>query len=180
MTIVFIGGSRAVSKLNAVIREKLDDFITRNCHIFVGDANGADKAVQQHFAIRGYKNVTVFCMEDCRNNAGGWPARKIEANTGKRDFSYYAMKDIVMSREAKYGMMLWDGKSKGTLHNIRNMVDAGKATLVYFAPTKGMYKISNEYELQDLLKRCNKEHLQRAEGRIAGLSPLGQQRLPIR
>lgn len=179
MTTVFIGGSRAVSKLNAVIREKLDDFIMRNCHILVGDANGADKAVQQHFAIRGYKNVTVFCMEACRNNSGGWPARNVEANTDKRDFSYYAMKDIVMSREAKYGMMLWDGKSKGTLHNIRNMVAAGKATLVYFAPTKDLYKISNEQELENLLKRCNKEHLRRAESRIAGLSSLGQQRLPI-
>lgn len=179
MTTVFIGGSRAVSKLSAAVREKLDDFIARDCHIFVGDANGADKAVQQHFAMRGYKNVTVFCMETCRNNIGGWPVRKIEASTGKRDFSYYAVKDIAMSREAKYGMMLWDGKSKGTLHNIRNMVDAGKATLVYFAPTQEMLKISNEQELQDLLKRCNKEQIQLAENRIAGLSAVGQQRLPI-
>jgi hypothetical protein len=62
-------------------------------------------------------------------------------------------------------------QSKGTLHNIRNMVEAGKPTLVYFAPAKGMYKISNQQELQDLLKLCNKEHLLRAESRIAGISP---------
>ena len=37
---VFIGGSRAVSKLNAVIRERFDDFIKRGCTILVGDANG--------------------------------------------------------------------------------------------------------------------------------------------
>jgi adenine-specific DNA-methyltransferase len=179
MTTVFIGGSRAVSKLNAAVREKLDDFMERGCHILVGDANGADKAVQQHFAVRGYKNVTVFCMEACRYNIGGWPTRRIEASTGRRDFSYYATKDIAMSQDAKYGMMLWDGKSKGTLHNIRNLVDAGKATLVYFAPTKEMLKISNGQELQDLLRRCDKEHLQLAERRIAGLSPEIQQRLPI-
>ncbi len=179
MTTVFIGGSRAVSRLNATIRQKLDDFMTRNCHIFVGDANGADKAMQQHFALRGYKNVTVFCMQECRNNSGGWPERKIEANTERRDFSYYAAKDIVMAQEAKYGMMLWDGRSKGTLHNIRNLVDARKATLVYFAPTKDMYKISNQQELQSFLNRCNKEYVQRAEDRIAALTHAGQQRLPI-
>src|ERR1019366_2206200 len=102
MTTIFIGGSRAVARLNTAIQEKLDDLITRNCHILVGDASGADKAVKQHLAMRGYKHVTVYCMEECRNNTGGWPARKIEAGTEKRGFSYYAMKDIAMSREAKY------------------------------------------------------------------------------
>jgi hypothetical protein len=38
---VFIGGSRAVSKLNAVIREKLDELIARGCTILVGDASVA-------------------------------------------------------------------------------------------------------------------------------------------
>ena len=37
---VFIGGSRAVSKLNAVIRMRLDHLIKRGCTIFIGDANG--------------------------------------------------------------------------------------------------------------------------------------------
>jgi adenine-specific DNA-methyltransferase len=179
MTAVFIGGSLAISRLNPAVREKLDGLIAKNCHILVGDANGADKAVQEHFATRGYQNVTVFCMETCRNNAGGWPTRRIEGGTAKRGFSYYAMKDIAMSREAKYGVMLWDGKSKGTLHNIRNLVGAGKATLVYFATTKEMVKIASGEDLQDLLGRCNKELLQLAESRIAGLPPLGQQRLPI-
>jgi hypothetical protein len=47
---IFIGGSRAVSKLYAVVRERFDDFIKRGCTILVGDANGADKAVQTYFA----------------------------------------------------------------------------------------------------------------------------------
>ena len=72
MTSVFIGGSRAISKLNAPLREKLDDFIQRGCTIFIGDANGADKAVQQHLASREYDHVVVYCMDRCRNNIGGW------------------------------------------------------------------------------------------------------------
>jgi hypothetical protein len=39
VTSVFIGGSRAISKLNDVIREQLDNLITKKCAIFIGDAN---------------------------------------------------------------------------------------------------------------------------------------------
>jgi len=35
---VFIGGSRAVSKLNAAIRGRIDDLIARGCTILAGDA----------------------------------------------------------------------------------------------------------------------------------------------
>ncbi len=72
MTTVFIGGSRAISRLNNIIREKLDGLINRQCLIFVGDANGADKAVQQHLLSRGYRHVLVYCMNHCRNNIGDW------------------------------------------------------------------------------------------------------------
>jgi adenine-specific DNA-methyltransferase len=115
---VFIGGSRAVSKLNAVIRARIDDLIARECTILIGDANGADKAVQQYLDKRQYSQVVVFCMEECRNNVGAWPVRRIAPPNTRKDFSYYSAKDLAMSEEAKCGVMLWDGSSKGTLQNI--------------------------------------------------------------
>src|SRR5579863_4591204 len=133
---VFIGGSRSVSKLNPIIRERLDDFIKRSCTILIGDASGADKAVQTFFASRQYTNVIVFCMEECRNNVGEWPTRNVQPPKGSRGFSYYAAKDFVMAEEAQCGVMLWDAKSKGTLQNMLNLIAAGKRTLVYFAPAK--------------------------------------------
>jgi hypothetical protein len=39
-----------------------------------------------------------------------------------------------MAQDAQCGVMLWDGKSKGTLNNIQELLSAGKKTLVYFAP----------------------------------------------
>jgi hypothetical protein len=75
MTTVFIGGSRAVARLNPMVREKLDDLMRRGCRILIGDANGADKAVQQHYAERGYRNLVVYCMDRCRNNVGAGRAR---------------------------------------------------------------------------------------------------------
>jgi hypothetical protein len=37
---LFIGGSRAVSRLNAPVRDRTDDLLKRGCAILVRDANG--------------------------------------------------------------------------------------------------------------------------------------------
>ena len=57
-------------------------------------------------------------MKDhCRNNVGDWPTREIDAPRGARGFDYYSLKDRAMAEAAEYGLMLWDGKSKGTVNN---------------------------------------------------------------
>ena len=74
MTKVFIGGSRRVSRLNADVRRRIDRIIEQGFPVFVGDANGADKAVQKYLQSRGYEAVEVFCSGgQCRNNLGNWP-----------------------------------------------------------------------------------------------------------
>jgi hypothetical protein len=176
---VFIGGSRAVSKLNAVIRTRLDDLMKQRCTILIGDANGADKSVQTYFAKRHYANVIVFCMEECRNNVGAWPTRNIEPPAGSKGFSYYAAKDFVMAEEAQCGVMLWDAKSKGTLQNMLNLVGAGKRTLVYFAPTKDFHVVANQQELQALLARCEKRDIDNAARALGLKTPLDQGRFPL-
>jgi len=178
MTIVFIGGSRAVSRLPSIVRDKLDDLIKRNCTILVGDANGADKAVQQHFAQRGYAHVIVYCMDHCRNNMGGWPTKHMSRRDARKDFAYYAVKDAAMADDARCGVMLWDGKSKGTLNNIQHLTGAGKKTLVYFAPEKTFHKLTSEHELSLLLQRCNQEDLQVAQRNIKAKIP-GVNELPL-
>lgn len=159
---VFIGGSRAVSKLNPVITARLDDLVRRHCAILIGDANGADKAVQQYLAEHRYLNVEVFCTENCRNNLGAWPIRRIASPNSKKDFSYYAAKDFAMAGEAGCGLMLWDGKSKGTLQNLLNLIAAGKRTLVYFAPSKEFHVVASDPELQGLLALCDRRDIDAA------------------
>jgi len=166
MTSVFIGGSRAVSRLNTLILAKLDELIERQCVIFVGDANGADKAVQKHFAGRGYEHVVVYCMDECRNNIGNWPSKSVRRPSSRKDFAYYAAKDHAMAQDAKCGIMLWDGKSKGTLNNIQQLIGSGKKTLVYLAAEKVFHKITTEEELDAFLQRCDPDHVQRAQREI--------------
>ncbi len=176
---IFIGGSRAVSRLNAGIRDRLDDVMTKGCTVLVGDANGGDKAVQEYFADRQYANVIVFCMERCRNNVGNWPTRNIEPPPGSTGFSYYAAKDLVMSQEAGCGLMLWDGKSKGTLQNLLKLIGAQKPTLVYFAPTRDFHRLTTEADLQALLALCRKGDLDLAARGLGLKYSLTQSHLPM-
>lgn len=166
MTTVFVGGSRAVSRLNPVIRAKLENLISRNCTLLVGDANGADKALQQYLSSRGYQNVVVYCMDRCRNNLGAWPTRRISRPGARKDFAYYAAKDHAMAEDAKCGVMFWDGKSKGTLNNIQNLIRLSKKTLVYMAPEEAFYKLSSAKDLDELLDRCDRSVIERAQQQI--------------
>lgn len=177
MTSVFIGGSRTISRLNETLRKQLDDFIAKKCVIYVGDANGADKAVQQHFASRGYAKVVVYCMDRCRNNLGAWPTKQIQRPGAAKDFAYYAAKDLAMAQDAQCGMMLWDGESKGTLNNIQNLLQAGKKVLVYLAPEQSLTKITYAEELESQLLRCDGSLIAEARRRIEGLAGARQLRL---
>jgi hypothetical protein len=151
MSLVFIGGSRRLSRLNAVIRGRLDNIIERRHAVLIGDANGSDRAVQAYLAERGYLSVTVYCTNaHCRNNVGQWPVRSIAA-TDQRGFDYYALKDAAMAADAECGFMLWDGKSKGTLFNIRRLLAAGKPVVVYLATDHACHTIRRECELAALV-----------------------------
>ncbi len=174
MTSVFIGGSRAISKLTGPLREKLDDFMQRGCTIFIGDANGADKAVQQYLASHEYQSVVIYCMDRCRNNIGGWATKRISRPPGPRDFAYYAAKDKAMADDAKCGMMLWDGESKGTLNNIQNLIAAGKKALVYFSPESTFYKLVTSDDMKSLVSRCAPELIATAQRRIEKVAAAGQ------
>jgi len=177
---VFIGGSRAVSKLNAAIRARLDEVVIKPGHtVLIGDANGADKAVQQHMAERHYQNVVVFCMGSPRNNIAAWPTRTVDPPEGQKGFAYYAAKDSAMASEAKCGVMLWDGRSKGTLNNMLNLIGAGKRTLVYFSPTKEFYVLANENDFQALLTKCEQSYLDTAARGLGLKTPLTQIHLPL-
>ena len=111
---VFVAGSRQISRLPAEVTSRLDTMIEKGFQILVGDANGADKAIQRYLADKSYPNVLVHCMKDhCRNNVGNWPTREIDARRGARGFDYYSLKDRAMAEAAEYGLMLWDGKEQG-------------------------------------------------------------------
>ena len=159
---VFIGGSRRLSRLNKKIMDRANNILTNGYEVLIGDANGADKAMQKFFADKNYINVIVYCTGDvCRNNLGNWHTKNIESNRKTKDFQYYTIKDRHMSDDADYGLMLWDGKSKGTLNNIINLLLQKKSVLVYFSSSKEFMTIKNFSDLESLLKKCDPAIIQK-------------------
>lgn len=166
MSKVFIGGSRKVTQLSPEVQQRLDRIIKRGYPVLIGDANGADKAVQKYFQEHNYNKVEVFCMEGvCRNNIGGWPSRSITARSSKKDFSYYSSKDKIMADEASIGFMIWDGKSIGTLANVFRLISQSKKVVIYTVPLKKFSDLKNKADLDvflsssgnDLRKQVEKE-----------------------
>jgi hypothetical protein len=155
MKTVFIGGSRRISRLNEKIREKLDKIITRSLRVFVGDASGADKAVQKYLNEKGYRDVTVFCAgSSCRNNLGRWQTRHISVNQSRKDYRFYMAKDLEMAKEADVGFMIWDFESSGTISNALELLEMGKKVIVYVGPARRFETLRSMDDLQNLLNDC--------------------------
>jgi len=144
-----------LSRLSSKVRERLDKIIARGLLVLIGDANGMDKAVQRYFASKNYDQVVVYCISGaCRNNLGGWQRREVGGDwRGRRDASYYARKDRAMGAEADYGLMLWDGKSRGTLANVEDLLRRKKPVVTYLAPEKAFVSLRGLTELNLLLNR---------------------------
>jgi len=156
MTKVFIGGSRNIGRLSVVVRSRLDRIVAQGFPILVGDANGADKAVQQYLHSKGYANVMIYCSgNDCRNNMGSWPLRLVTVDRRTRDRRYYSAKDMVMAEDATVGLMIWDGKSAGTLMNVLRLLRQGKTVVVYDGHDLGFREMKSLDDWQAVLAACS-------------------------
>jgi probable addiction module antidote protein len=140
MSSVFVGGSRHISKLPPDAKKRLQTIVQNGIDVLVGDANGADKAVQKFMVDAAYDNVTVFCSgERPRNNLGNWKIQSVMPAQSK-GFQFYAAKDREMAINADYGFMIWDGKSPGTALNVLRLIRAGKKADLLNVPQKDTIK----------------------------------------
>lgn len=149
---VFIGGSRSVRRLTPAVRKRLDQVIKTSLLVLVGDANGADKAVQSYLHERSYQKVEIYCMENgCRNNLGDWRVHIVNAPQNKKGFEYFSTKDLQMAHDASVGLMLWDGRSRGTLANMVRLIDLHKKVVVYVSPFKHGVNLGSWEDLEMFL-----------------------------
>jgi len=170
---VFIGGSRKISRLRADVRQRLDRIIENSLPVLIGDAAGADKAVQQYLHSRKYDQVEVFCAGgECRNNMGGWPVRVIRANDRRKDFAFYAAKDQAMAAEASIGFMIWDGKSVGTLMNVYRLLQQGKTVVAYVAPSAKFVDLKSRSDWEQFIAGCDWDVRHRVEREAIAEDPM--------
>ena len=156
--IVFIAGPRKVSRLNRAVEERLNNIYLKQYDVVLGDSNGIDKAVQNYFHNKSYNNVTIYATGNLpRNNIGNWEVCAVDVKTKTKDFDYYAAKDIKMAEKADYGLMIWNGTSKGTLHNTLNLLIEGKQVALYLIPESKFYTLTYIKDLEQLIGKCEDE-----------------------
>jgi hypothetical protein len=145
MTTIFIGGSRRISRLSPSVMARLDTIMAKEFPVIIGDASGADTAVQRYLFDKAYGQVEIFCSGSvCRNNVGQWRMRPIQASPHEKGFQFYATKDRAMAHKADFGLMLWDGKSVGTLLNVLRLLNQNKKTILYSALEKNFVEFRSE------------------------------------
>jgi len=167
MTKVFLSGSRKISRLNEQIRERVQNIARQEFEIVVGDANGADKALQTYLYTISYPHVTVYCSgNSCRNNVGSWPTRNITVSPTATGRDFYTQKDKRMAEDADYGFVLWDGESSGALENIIELLKRNKNSLVYLSPQKKFYSIASVSQLRAMLAACRSYAVDRINSKI--------------
>lgn len=160
MTIVFLSGSRKIGRLNEEIRLRIDSMIEKRLGLVIGDANGADKAMQAYLAESDYRDVTVYFVGDApRNNIGRWPEKHVLAHESLSGRDYYAQKDKHMSTLADFGFILWNGQSAGSVQNMLWLLSDKKKVVVYLSPQGRFYNVKTQDELIEMLLMCDEETL---------------------
>jgi hypothetical protein len=151
---VFVSGSRSIAQLDAPVAQRLANIMAQGLRVVIGDAHGADAAVQAYLARAGCREVTVFCAgARCRNNVGAWQVTRIRVDPSVKGRAFYTQKDKAMAREADYGFVLWDGRSAGSLANMRELLGLRKRVLVYLAPDRRFFVLGDPADLRALLRR---------------------------
>jgi len=171
VTTVFLSGSRKVSRLPDPVVRRLDNIISCGFDVVTGDANGADKAMQRYLAEENYPKVKVFFVGDApRNNLGGWDQERVDVPPGYRGRDFYAQKDKFMASMADFGLVVWDGKSPGSVQNMLWLVENCKKGIVFHNPTRSFVKIRIESDLMDVFQLTDGVSMREIDRKI-GLPP---------
>ena len=126
--------------------------------MLVGDCYGVDSSVQKFYADIGYDRVTIYASNGkARNNVGKWNIKNVPVSAGVHGFDFYRQKDIAMARDADYGMMIWDGKSRGTMNNILTMFEQGKPVLVFLPNQNRSIVVNSQNRLDELFDAAKQD-----------------------
>ena len=155
---VFIAGARSIKNIDSAVQNRLMSIYNNNLNILIGDCYGVDTSVQNFFYKLNYSKVTVYASNGkVRNNIGQWKIKSINVPSYVKGFDFYKQKDIEMAKNADYGLMIWDGKSRGTLNNMINLTTQNKKTVVYISHNENPYIIDGYDALKKLIKLCSVE-----------------------
>lgn len=167
MTKVFISGSMQIKKLDDNVRLRIDNIISSDFDVVVGDADGVDCSIQSYLHERKFNRVVVFCSgSEARNNVGHWNVREVKTSYAPGTRSFFTAKDVEMAALADFGFMIWDTKSTGTLSNVFELLSRKKKSLVYVNKAKEFFTVSDVSGMENLLAQMSEGARVKAEQKI--------------
>lgn len=167
MPTVFIAGSIKIKKLHPYFVDRIVNIVADKLDVIVGDANGADKAIQIELSRQIAENVTVYYTDDePRNNIGNWKTNRVRsaAKPGTRDF--FSAKDLAMADVADFGLMIWDTSSTGTLSNVFELLRVGKKCVIFVNKNKSFINVKEPNDILKLIAVMSEGAQARAERKM--------------
>lgn len=132
----FVDGSRSERALSADMQLELAALVAGRKELLVGDGAGVDMVAQRYLAETKYRHVTIYTSHrSVRMNEGMWDVHSCWGKasaccTRLAGYRFEAVKSEAMALDAGYGLMAWDGRSRGTFLAILMLVALGKQVRV--------------------------------------------------
>ena len=123
-------GSKAFKEkeLPQEVTEKLDEAITREMTIIVGEAPGSCRLYQDYLHSKGYKTVIVGHAKSMRYNAGNWETVQYGNDYKEREKN--------MIEECDSALIIWANKSGVIAENLELLKRLETPTFLYEYETK--------------------------------------------
>lgn len=146
---VFISGSSKTQDENSKyyrkelpdeIKSMIDQIISKNYRIIIGDAPGIDRQVQEYLNKKMYDKVEIYGPGEIRYTANKkWKTHKISSNKYAKDSKeYLAVKDKAMTKRSTQGLAITlDVGSTATKNNVSRLIEQNKNVKVYELSERG-------------------------------------------
>ncbi len=116
-----------VEELPAVVRERLDEAMSLNMTIIVGEARGACRRFQDYLKSRSYEDVIVGHAKSIRYNAGDWRTVQYGEDLKERERR--------MIEDCDSAIIIWVNNSGVIAKNLELLKRLNKPTYVYECST---------------------------------------------
>lgn len=151
---VFISGSINIDMIPEKIISSLERIKKNNLEVLIGDADGIDSAVQNYFSNSKYYDVKVYTVysKPRHRKSNNFSIKIVEVdNAISKEREKQLKKDEAMTNDSNFSLVIWDGKSKGSYHNILRSIEQEKPVRVFlsyendFLPQDKVNKLEIEY-----------------------------------
>lgn len=156
---VFICGSISIKKIPPEAEKIIDDIIAKRYEILVGDADGIDYKIQEYCRDKKYFKLTIYIVGDKARKiaTSEFMAKQIKKDSNKIEYVQNSnkkqsererqwIKDKAMMDDCDYGLIIWDGESKGSYKNLLYMIDSKKKFYLYIDGKKIQNKTKENIE----------------------------------